>query len=79
MAFPVNELKGVGGRCYAHLFENAGAGVSRNLFWSFTIEFAPVELEDADALSIEQVNIGPVAPFTVVDRVQSSIALLVRE
>ncbi len=52
MAFPVSALRPVGGSAYAHLFENPRVGVNRDLFWSFTINFAAVPLgSDADEFS----------------------------
>jgi hypothetical protein len=39
---PVKSLKAVGGEMYAHIFENELTGLARNLFWSVSIDFAPL-------------------------------------
>lgn len=47
MQFPSHLLKPKGGEIYAHIFENSRTGLSRGLFWSFSIEFEPL-LYDED-------------------------------
>lgn len=38
-------LRPVGGEFYAHVFENSRTGVSRDLFWNFSVELEPVVLD----------------------------------
>jgi hypothetical protein len=42
MRFPSEALVPSGGEIYCHLFENPHTGLARNLFWSITIDFAPL-------------------------------------
>jgi hypothetical protein len=44
--FPSHELKPKSGDIYAHIFENSTTGLARDLFWSITIEFEPLEYGD---------------------------------
>lgn len=46
MKFPANELKPYRASMYCHVFENARVGVKRGLFWSITMQFAPVVYGD---------------------------------
>ncbi|MGN6547262.1 MAG: hypothetical protein ACTHK7_19575 [Aureliella sp.] len=42
MAFPTHLLAPVGGEIYCHVFENARTGLVRDLYWSVTVDFAPI-------------------------------------
>lgn len=46
--FPADKLKANGGEIHAHIFENSMVGLQRNLFWSITLEFEPINYEDGD-------------------------------
>jgi len=46
--FPADKLKANGGEIYAHIFENSMVGLQRNLFWTITLEFEPINYEDED-------------------------------
>ncbi len=48
MGQPVKNLKANGGNLYAHIFENDLAGIPRNLFWSLSMDFAPIEYEGSE-------------------------------
>lgn len=41
MSQPNQEMRCIGGECYAYVFENPGMGVHRALFWNFILECAP--------------------------------------
>ena len=41
--FPSKSLAPKGGEMYCHIFENSSTGLVRNLFWSITVEFEPVQ------------------------------------
>jgi hypothetical protein len=41
--FPSEQLVPSGGQIYCHVFENASAGLPRQLFWSVTIDFKPIQ------------------------------------
>src|SRR5437868_1197374 len=41
--FPSHLLVPSGGENYAHIFENKTTGVGRNLFWSITVDFQPIQ------------------------------------
>ena len=43
MPFPSHELTPTGGNMDCHVFENALTGMPRDLYWSVTIEFAPLK------------------------------------
>lgn len=45
MPFPAPSLVAAGGSMYSHIFENASTGLERDLFWSLTIDFAPIEYD----------------------------------
>lgn len=45
MSFPSQSLAPVGGELYSHIYENRTTGLSRDHFWSLTIDFAPIEYE----------------------------------
>ncbi|MCO4746039.1 MAG: hypothetical protein KC912_14685 [Proteobacteria bacterium] len=56
MTLNAADLRSVGGKCYGHLFENVQTGLPRDIFWSFTLEFAPVDVDGEElqpALTIE--------------------------
>lgn len=42
MTFPVNQLRPIGGEIYCHIFENHHTGLSRDAYWSVTVDFAPL-------------------------------------
>ena len=42
MTFPVDQLQPIGGEIYCHIFENHLTGVSRDAYWSVTVDFAPL-------------------------------------
>ncbi|MFN7844387.1 MAG: hypothetical protein ACK5N9_21925 [Pirellula sp.] len=42
MTFPANQLRPIGGEIYCHIFENQLTGVTRDAYWSVTIDFAPL-------------------------------------
>jgi hypothetical protein len=46
--FPVHRLSASGGEIYCHLFENPRTGLPRNIYWSFTLDFDPIEYEGAE-------------------------------
>ena len=46
MKFPSSSLKASGGAILCWIFENPQAGVARDLFWSFTVEFEPLHYCD---------------------------------
>ena len=46
--FPAEKLVASGGRIFAHLFENPRMGVTRNVYWSVTIDFHPIEYADEE-------------------------------
>lgn len=53
MRFPSNKLVPSGGEIYCHLFENRHTGVERNLYWSVTVDFEPIQYgEDEFACSL---------------------------
>lgn len=37
-----NDIRCIGGECYAHVFENPRTGLKRGLFWQFILECAPI-------------------------------------
>lgn len=41
-----NRIVGRHGTIYGHIFENAQASLSRNLFWSIDVTLAPIEVDD---------------------------------
>lgn len=41
--FPSEALVSKGGEIYCHVFENQYTGIARNLFWSVTVKFAPIQ------------------------------------
>jgi hypothetical protein len=43
MGFPSESLIPSGGDIYCHVFENKHTGLARNLFWSITIAFEPIQ------------------------------------
>ena len=43
LKFPSDALVPRGGEMYGHIFENRVTGLVRNLFWSITIDFEPVQ------------------------------------
>lgn len=43
MKFPSKVLVPKGGEIYCHIFENDNIGLARCLFWSITVDFAPVK------------------------------------
>ena len=43
MRFPSESLIPSGGEIYCHIFENEHVGLARNLFWSITIAFEPIQ------------------------------------
>jgi hypothetical protein len=43
MMFPSESLIPSGGEIYCHVFENKYTGLARNLFWSITITFEPIQ------------------------------------
>jgi hypothetical protein len=43
--FPAEKLIAAGGEIYCHLFENTHTGVPRNVYWSITINFHPIEYD----------------------------------
>jgi hypothetical protein len=45
---PTADLVAIGGEIYAHIFENPDAGILRNLFWSYTIKFKPIQYARED-------------------------------
>jgi hypothetical protein len=45
MGLPVENLKAKGGDLYANIFENDLAGIPRSLFWSVSMDFAPMQYE----------------------------------
>jgi len=56
VSYPADALTPAGGHCYAHLFENHRTGLPRNLYWSFTIDFADLIIDGERAtpsLSVE--------------------------
>lgn len=42
MTFPANQLRPNGGEIYCHIFENQLTGVTRDAYWSVTVDFAPL-------------------------------------
>ena len=42
MTFPAHQLKAQGGEIYCHIFENQLTGVVRDVYWSVTVDFAPL-------------------------------------
>jgi len=42
VTFPANQLRPIGGEIYCHIFENQLTGVTRDAYWSVTIDFAPL-------------------------------------
>lgn len=46
MLFPAESLIPIGGKMYSHIFENSAVGISRDHFWSITVNFAPIEYAD---------------------------------
>ncbi len=42
MTFPANQLHPIGGEIYCHIFENQLTGISRDAYWSVTVDFAPL-------------------------------------
>jgi hypothetical protein len=46
--FPADKLVASGGNIYCHLFENPRTGLPRNVFWSITIDFCPIEYDGTD-------------------------------
>lgn len=43
MAFPAEKLIATGGELYCHVFENSLTEIPRDLYWSATLEFAPID------------------------------------
>ena len=43
--FPAEKLVAAGGEIYCHLFENPRTGLPRNVYWSVTIDFHPMEYD----------------------------------
>jgi|GEM_PF-2078647 len=43
MAFPAENLVATGGELYCHVFENSLTGMPRDLYWSATLNFAPID------------------------------------
>jgi len=41
--FPAASLVASGGEIYCHLFENPRTGLPRNIYWSITIDFQPIQ------------------------------------
>jgi hypothetical protein len=41
-------LRPVGGKIYAHVFENTRTGVPRNLFWGLYVAFEAVRIDGDD-------------------------------
>ena len=48
MRFTAKSLKPAGGQIYAHIHENELSGLKRALFWSVSVEFAPLRYADDD-------------------------------
>ena len=48
MCLPVKSFKAVGGEMYAHIFENESTGLARNLFWSVSLDFAPIQYAESE-------------------------------
>jgi hypothetical protein len=46
MGFPSESLIPSGGEIYCHVFENKHTGLARNLFWSITITFEPIQYRE---------------------------------
>ena len=46
--FPADRLSASGGRIYCHLFENPRTGMPRNIYWSLTIDFHPIQYEGSE-------------------------------
>ncbi len=44
--FPSKALEPSGGQIYCHIFENKHTGLARNLFWSITVDFKPIQYGD---------------------------------
>ena len=42
---PAEKLVAAGGEVYCHLFENPRTGLPRNVYWSITIDFYPMEYD----------------------------------
>lgn len=42
---PAEKLVAAGGEVYCHLFENPRTGLPRNVYWSITIDFHPMEYD----------------------------------
>jgi hypothetical protein len=42
MRFQFEKLRPVGGEAYGHVFENVRTGAPRAIYWSFTVNFAPL-------------------------------------
>ncbi len=44
--FPSTAMVPSGGQMYCHIFENEHTGLKRNLFWSITVDFEPIQYGD---------------------------------
>jgi hypothetical protein len=42
MTLRSQDIRCVGGECYAYVFENRKAGIARGVFWNFILECAPI-------------------------------------
>jgi hypothetical protein len=65
MRFPTGSLIPSGGDIYCHVFENKHTGLARNLFWSITITFEPIQYGDNEfqcSMTCEWITISLVRP-----------------